>query len=363
LIQIDEFVVFSQHNFHQDGAVMGDHAQATAQAPQQETETFRDVNDAFDQISPFLQAQFEFRQAGITYACNQLNQVDQPSLGAQLLKSGLKLGLAAAAGAVGAATGGLGFVALGAIGLGFGIGGEIVDAVFASGSAPQGVEEFRLSRTNTLTQMKARETQALRRGLNAGAQSDWSRALTDYQNMQQNSRLQQLEIDSTLDGWMNGLNSNANGTGGVMGQGSEELMDVTTGRLHLQGNVTVNNYRPSVLVRSATIDGLDNATLRNRYLDRTLGSIGTFCQFAFPLGGEWGGIGFQAGNSSWMIQGGQRFKYQLGQISMTGPAFTTPNYDWSADAFAGAERITDILLSWTLRDLGIREVAAGGMFE
>jgi hypothetical protein len=114
--------------------------------------------EAFDHIQPFLTAQFDFRESGIDSVCNQLNIADGLSMGESLMKSGLKIGLAAAAGAVGAATGGMGWIALGAIGLGFAAGSEIVDAVFSAPGAPAGVEKYRLGRLNVLHEMKARET-------------------------------------------------------------------------------------------------------------------------------------------------------------------------------------------------------------
>lgn len=331
-----------------------------AAAPQT---TFKDANDAYDQISPFLTAQFQFRDTGINQACNQLREFDQPSLGAQILKSGLKIGLAAAAGAVGGATAGLGLVALGAIGLGFGIGGELVDGVFAGAQAPAGIEEFRTKRLNVLHSMQAKETARLKKLLNGGDQEAWGKALGDYANMQQNVSLQNLEIDSTVDGWMNGVNSNTNGTGGTLGEGSEELDSITTGRLHIDGTVTPGNSGPVVRVTGATLDGLETAALRNRYLDRKLSDIGIWCQFAFPLNFELGALGFRASESQFLIDGGDNFKSALGRMSVNGAAMTAPGYDWSKDVCEGAEKVKNALGGKKLRDFGIAEVAAGGMFE
>lgn len=243
------------------------------------------------------------------------------------------------------------------------LGGELVDAAFSGNSVPAGVEEFRTKRLNVLYDMQARETDALRQRLTQRTTTDWTQAYTDYQNMQRNAALQNTEIDATIDGWMNAINSNANGTGGTLRQGDEGLTDVTTGRLHIQGSATPTRNSISVGVRSASLDGLDNASLRNRYLDRTIGQIGLFCQFAFYAGGEMGGIGFRADSNQYVIEGGNRFKSALGRMSIAGAAMTGPDYNWANDASEGAGKVGDILKSWKLRDFNIQSIDNGGMFE
>jgi hypothetical protein len=326
-------------------------------APSTTTAAFTDVSDAYDQIQPFLTAQFEFRETGINQICNQLNQVDSPSLGMQLLKSGLKIGLAAAAGAVGAFTGGLGWVALGAIGVAFGVGGEIVDGVFAGPSAPAGVEEYRTNRLNVLTSMKARETSAMRTRLNQTDSAGWQRAFADYQSMQNNAALQRTEMNATLDGWMSALNTQTNGTGGSIGEGEEASTDETTGRLFLQGSAHNAGSGVTVGIASASIDGLDNASLRNMYLDRSVRDIGMFIDLAMYQGGEYGALSFNAGQDNIGAEGGTRFRAGLAMLVNSGPVLTGPDYDWSAHWQDGAHAVKAVLDDYTLRDFGITEVS------
>jgi hypothetical protein len=323
---------------------------------QVETSQFTGVNDAYDQIQPFLTAQFEYRETGINQICNQLNQADAQGLGMSVLKTGLKLGLAAAAGAVGAATGGLGWVALGAIGLGFGVGGEIVDAIFSDPAAPAGVEEFRTKRLNVLTNMKARETSKLKENLKAKTAPEWERAYADYQAMQTNAALQATEMNSTLDGWMNALNARENGTGGDIGEGSEVGTDMTTGRLFLTGTVG-RQGSVRVGINSANIDGLDNASLRNSYLDRSISDIGMFVDFAFYMNGDYGALQFNAGQDYIGMDGGDRWKSGLGYLTVDGPTIHSPDHDWGADWADGARLVKAVLNDYTLRQFGIREVS------
>ena len=169
-------------------------------------------------------------------------------------------------------------MALGAIGTGFAVGSEIVDAVFSGNSAPGGVEGYRLGRKNTLFDMKAREGSKLRVQLNNASPEQWDQAYTDYQNNQRNVGLQQLEKNSTLDGWMNAMSATHSGTGGSIGEGSEGSLDATTGRLYIFGRVSrdSNNENVSIQLYSAQMDGLDNNELRSEYLGRSIGDIGCF---------------------------------------------------------------------------------------
>lgn len=340
---------------------MGTQTQQSAptQAP------IKDAGEAYDLIAPYVRAQFAFRKSGIDYACNHLNMPDAPSLGSQLLKSGLKIGIAAAAGAVAATTGGLGVVAMGAIGGAFGaLGGEIVDSVFAAQSAPQGVEEFRMERTNVLTEMEARETEMLVGGLAKTDATGWAQALADYKKMEKNKALQAIEIDSTLDGWMNAVNEKANGSSGALKQGDQELDSATTGRLHIAGTVTASNSGPSISLSSATINGLDKAELRNRYLDRKIADIGMFCQFAIHMGIHHGALGFRSGAANPVIEDDcGDFKANLGRLSVSGPAITSPNYDWSTKANEGAKKVVAALNGKKLKDFGLTTIDDGGMFE
>ncbi len=344
---------------------MGQGQQTPGQTQDQDTQQFQDAGEAYDVIAPFVEQQFDYRQSGITYVCNELGNVDQPSLGAQIMKSGLKLGLAAAAGAVGAFTGGLGWVALGAIGLGFGMGGEIVDAVFAGPSAPAGVEAFRMGRENVLNRMKAVETSALRRRLNQATPEQRQAAFNDYERLQTSNELQQAEINSTLDGWMNSVNQQPNGTGGSIGEGESPSTDMTTGRLFLSGRAYRRGGTVAVGLNSASIDGLDNQELRNSYLNRSLGDVGMFVDFALYAGSEWGALTFQAGNSHIGIEGGDRFR---AGVAMLGEAHDRPgvwsgDHNFAEDWAEGARRVLDILRGNTIRSFGVSSVGTGNLFD
>jgi hypothetical protein len=344
---------------------MGQGQQTPSQTQEQDLQRFQDAGQAYDIIAPFVEQQFDFRQSGITYVCNELGNVDQPSLGAQLMKSGLKLGLAAAAGAVGAFTSGLGWVALGAIGLGFGMGGEIVDAVFTGPSAPAGVEAFRLGRDNVLNRMKAVESSTLRQRLNQATPEQRLAAYNDYERLQTSNELQQAEINSTLDGWMNAVNQQANGTGGSIGQGAEASTDMTTGRLFLSGRAYRREGSVMVGLSSASIDGLDNQELRNSYLNRSLGEVGMFVDFALYAGGEWGALTFQAGNTNIGIQGGDRFKSAIARFGEAHdrPGFWSADHNFAQDWAEGAQRLLSILRGNTLRSFGLSSIETGGMFD
>lgn len=332
-------------------------SQAQAQTDSAGASQFDDISDAVDQITPYLTAQFDFREEGVRSVCDSLLQVDPPSIGMQLLKSGLKIGLAAAAGAVGAATGGIGLVAAAAIGAGFGLGGELVDAAFAGSSAPAGVIEYRTQRMNVLNAMKAEETSKLRDELERRGESEWDRAFTDYQNMQNNANLQRLEMNSTLDGWMNSMNEKANGTGGAIGEGDTSSTEMTTGRLFLQGRAYNDGNGIRVGINSASIDGLDNATLRNSYLDRSVSEIGCFVDFAFYAGREYGALNFNAGQDNIGLQGGDSFKSGLGYMSYSGVNMFAADHDFTQDWGRGARQIQDVLDDYTLRDFGLSEVS------
>jgi len=337
----------------------------TQQTPRQEDNAeqgrFETVGAAYDLIAPFAEQQFDYRQSGITYVCNELGNVDAPGMGSQLLKSGLKIGLGAAAGAVGAFTGGLGWVALGAIGLGFGVGGEVVDAVFAGPSAPGGIEGYRMGRENVLNRMKAVETSALRTRLGQATVEQREEAYNSYERVATSQELQQAEIRSTLDGWMNALNAKVNGTGGAIGEGSAGSTDATTGRLFMRGRAYRRNGAFQVGVSSATIDSLDNAELRNSYLNRSISGIGMFVDFALYCNGEWGAITFQAGNSQLAVEGGDRFRAGLGNLapSHDGPGFWSADHSCADHWNEGAIRILQLLNSTTLRGLGVSSIDAG----
>lgn len=182
--------------------------------------------------------------------------------------------------------------------------------------------------------------------------------------MQQNTELQKLEADSTLDGWVNGLSGSAHGTGGIIDEGSEELNSITTGRLHLSGTVFMDDSSSTgivVRVNTASLDGLENASLRNRYLDRKLDDIGAFCQYAFNVVdrnyrmehsyGAVGGLGFRASESSIARQGPGNWLRALGYMTSSG------------EPGDGARKVLDILLSYPLRSFGVSSIDDGGMME
>jgi len=164
-------------------------------------------------------------------------------------------------------------------------------------------------------------------------------------------------IDTTVDHWMTALNGQTNGTGGAIGQGDEELSSATTGRLHMEGHVRGASTDLTVGIREASIEGLNNATLRSRYLDRKIKSIGMYKTFGFYLGGISGGIVHANGQLGWQPTG--RFASFLGHLTIpAGGAFVSADHSDEDDAGQGAQLIWNVLKEHTLRDFEISSVGS-----
>ena len=239
-----------------------------------------------------------------------------PSVGADVAKTSLKLAFTALGGGLGALSG-VGFGAGAGIAAGAAIATEIVDYAFKGAGSKKDIDEckFIMGVVRGIRKEKLKAQTGLERKLCTADAGTKQKAAQFFHST--NSKADMAVTDKWLniatDSWLT-LASNHQGKGGKFGQGKEGLTDATTGRVHLEGRIVYPRGLLAANVTSAKIQGIKNQKLRDRYAKRKIGSISTFVQFAFSAYGDSGAIMKRPGGSDFLVEGSSAFQRKLQQL-------------------------------------------------